>query len=881
MGAHTFGFPHDRPLQSSPPSVPVSVASPPGRTVPKGRMPWSRRDAAGRSLSIKIKLAIAAMTIILLHLVGANVLFPMLTHHTIGSAQDIYEEGSLSTPVPMASTSDSGGIIRLLSETASSWTGAGMSKEQAAVLAKYGDENFRGEDIWMKRDWMTNPLALPPNDTEAAADPDNVLRYTARTFNALYRDKCGNSSLLPYDGGTGREWVTTSRTWARLYGDQVSKYRWCRGGSVNEVPELKQVLMLRSEKARPKRAVTVVTQLSLERAAMLEQQCTLWPHPIAAVVYIPLLRGRIFSPEEGPWGLAPLEHAVQELRAMHDRLSQLPEGCVLDMEVVVEECCNKDIGSMYPTNAVRNRALQLASTEVVLLLDVDFVVDLSLARTLEDRRRYAELVELLSRQHALVLPAFEAWDQGEWGKKVALEAVHQGKAYITAKFMYNVVIGFHMSHYPQGHEKTNFWKWINSTDAYEVEYQIGFEPYIMLLKKFVPYYDERFRGYYWNKVQHLMHVSMQNSFTFVVHPEAFVVHVPHKKPSTKVRTRRSGQKERNHVMFLEALEDMKNDRFVPVTGFPHLCLPPDLQRSAARVVSNEEQRASLLKMAGVVRKVPSEELQGGGEDALAKARGTPANISAATVSAAVSEVHYNIDGDEDDGSIGGIAGGELPATHERPVIASAVEQQEKAKRLAAERAAEELEEDLKELAEAEAEAAKKSGMTDYDLVREEEEDEEAALEEARETAAMVQEIIAKEAKRGERVEVEDYDAMEEDENAAAGADVVRGAGQATSLYPDERDRRSGGGGKRRRRRNNNSNSSGASKQTRSRPAQMDYVDDTLDDQEVEVLVEEYDDYSSSGVRTVIRRGGGGGGGGEKGGRTRSRHSIVSDYEGES
>lgn len=133
----------------------------------------------------------------------------------------------------------------------------------------------------------------------------------------------------------------------------------------------------------------------------------------------------------------------------------------------------------------------------------------------------------------------------------------------------------------------------------------------MMHRDYVPFYDERFRGYYWcvrgacscggwftpgqammhkaahagrllhgvpgvpcprlpaatlgamregsctaptldphttpprparrNKVQHLMHISLQNGFNFLVHPTAFVVHVPHKKPSTKWLTRKMGQ----------------------------------------------------------------------------------------------------------------------------------------------------------------------------------------------------------------------------------------------------------------------------------------------------------------------------------------------------
>eukprot|EP00889_Picochlorum_renovo_P002713 jgi/Picre1/29743/NNA_005125.t1 len=83
----------------------------------------------------------------------------------------------------------------------------------------------------------------------------------------------------------------SSRRWVKKYGEQVVRYKWCRGGMASEVPELERVLILRSRKEMPKRAVTIVTQLSVERLSMLEQQCAHWPHPISAVVYIPLVKG--------------------------------------------------------------------------------------------------------------------------------------------------------------------------------------------------------------------------------------------------------------------------------------------------------------------------------------------------------------------------------------------------------------------------------------------------------------------------------------------------------------------------------------------------------------------------------------------------------------
>lgn len=629
----------------------------------------------------------------------------------------------------------------MLTETAAAINDATLTSEQLELLSRYKEKATRGRDIWVRRDGLTNPLVKPPNDTKNAKSMKNVRKYKARTLNTLHRDKCRNETITPYNGKTGKEWVTTSRAWYRHFGDDVSKYRWCRGGSETEVPDLKQVLMLRSDKQRPQRGVTIVTQLSLERMSMLEQQCAHWPHPIAAVVYIPVVRGKIFSGEDDDWHLSPIERGIDAMTVLYERMRSLQ--CILDMEVVVEERCSNDLASMYPTNAVRNRALFIAQTEIVLLLDVDFVVDLSLVTSLENEKTYQELKSALDNHNALVLPAFEAWDQSDWGKKLALDAVKQGKQFITQKFMYNVVIGFHMSHYPQGHEKTNYWRWINTTRAYKVQYQLGFEPYILMSRKFVPYYDERFRGYYWNKVEHLMHISLQNRFSFVIHPTSFVVHVPHRKPSTKWRTKRSGQKERNHVMFLEALEDMKRDRFVPVTAFPHLCLPPAMQDAASKVVGNQDQKIALEEMATVAAPLHEE----------------IASLTVATQSSSViphtkrgvgnRNVIRNSNNVDDAGKHGGDSDGaareaEEPrgelSKQERPIIAAAEAQKEKAKIAEQALAAQELKQDLEELAAAEAKAIQDLMMPD----EEQQAEEEAAAEEAREMSQTVQMILEKE-----------------------------------------------------------------------------------------------------------------------------------------
>lgn len=125
--------------------------------------------------------------------------------------------------------------------------------------------------------------------------------------------------------------------------------------------------------------ITLVTQLSIDRLPALQQQCRSWAGPTAAVVYAPLVGGRLaglagaddasVAALEGGTPLDALEHVQQAYRS----LSSLG-GCRLTLELVVEERCDARLAGLWPINANRNRALLLAATPAVLLADVDFLV---------------------------------------------------------------------------------------------------------------------------------------------------------------------------------------------------------------------------------------------------------------------------------------------------------------------------------------------------------------------------------------------------------------------------------------------------------------------------------------------------------------------------
>jgi hypothetical protein len=145
---------------------------------------------------------------------------------------------------------------------------------------------------------------------------------------------------------------------------------------------------------------------------------------------------------------------------------------------------------------------------------------------------------------ALVVPAFEMRSSPS-GPGVPRDASALRKAIDEGQ-----AEGFHVSGFPLGHQATDFPRWwasqtspaaadavgkglsvkVHGLDAYAVDYEEYFEPYVVAMRSCIPVYDERFRGYGLNKISHFYEMS-QSGFGFKVidHQDTFVVAMEHQK----------------------------------------------------------------------------------------------------------------------------------------------------------------------------------------------------------------------------------------------------------------------------------------------------------------------------------------------------------------
>ncbi|XP_034051503.1 LARGE xylosyl- and glucuronyltransferase 2 [Thalassophryne amazonica] len=258
--------------------------------------------------------------------------------------------------------------------------------------------------------------------------------------------------------------------------------------------------------------ITLVAQLSMDRLQMLEAICKHWEGPISLALYMSDAEAQQF-----------LRYA-QASEVLKNRKN-------VGYHIVYKE------GQFYPVNLVRNVALKNANTPYVFLTDVDFLPMYGLYDYL---RKSVVQQDMAHTKKALVVPAFETLRYRlsfPKSKAELLSMLDMGTLYT---FRYHV--------WPKGHAPTNYAKWRTATTPYKVEWEPDFEPYVVV-RQDCPEYDQRFVGFGWNKVSHIMELDAQE-YDLMVLPNAFMIHMPH-APSFDISKFRSSSSYRNCLSTLK------------------------------------------------------------------------------------------------------------------------------------------------------------------------------------------------------------------------------------------------------------------------------------------------------------------------------------------
>jgi len=283
--------------------------------------------------------------------------------------------------------------------------------------------------------------------------------------------------------------------------------------------------------------VTIVTQCSVDRLPRLQAMAASWSGSISCAIHVPT------DQEAAAAAIASINH-------MYQTISQT---CPASLSIVLYQEPAQGKGDeraawavpLYPINALRNAALQAATTEYIFLLDIDFVAAPGAHSAI--RAWLAEQQGVASKK-ALVIPAIEV-RQGV--------PLPNSRDEVARLMRAGDAEGFHTTRYPKGHLPTQFEKWLSLAqgEEYSVRYSLGFEPYIVARRSQVPRYDARFRGYGLNKVVHLYRMAAVDSFDFVVATEDFVA-APEHKASIDYQRTYGDQSDPLQAARIQALFDM-------------------------------------------------------------------------------------------------------------------------------------------------------------------------------------------------------------------------------------------------------------------------------------------------------------------------------------
>jgi hypothetical protein len=247
----------------------------------------------------------------------------------------------------------------------------------------------------------------------------------------------------------------------------------------------------------PPGAIALLTHLTPDRLAALENQCVSWPDPLVAVVALPV--AATADAARHPSGLAPLLPRSREaanttlgdvLRGMESFHAYMgaTAACALTLELVAQVVEAPGLAGgeagpggaplpvsqraapeepPYPVNALRNRALALAPTALVLPLDVDFVPapGLGLPGGAGGHRTpgaAAALAAAAAAPAALVLPALDVanrWQDLATARNVARGVAVGGKAAAAAALAARRLAPYRAPAGPAAHRATGVERW--------------------------------------------------------------------------------------------------------------------------------------------------------------------------------------------------------------------------------------------------------------------------------------------------------------------------------------------------------------------------------------------------------------------------------------
>lgn len=351
--------------------------------------------------------------------------------------------------------------------------------------------------------------------------------------------------------------------------------RPCRGPSDREIIELPTLVPVQtwpSKRRRPRQSISLVTQLSIDRLPALENQCITWPDHLVAVVYVPMVANSSGGPPLLPLYRRTTLADVIESITFFQNYMETTAACAFHIDLVGQFIPPGIFPGLYPINALRNRAMRLAPTDLAILVDADFVVTPLLGLSgagYRDPAVYREMQERATKKQVLVLPSLELtnkWQDLTLSRSIARDMVLAGKKMARGALEGGILAPYVESEEWLEREMKAISRWADSSAYRKINIDPHAEPCVLVSLSTVPWFDERFVDDGAGAATWFTYL-MASNFHFSLHPDAFAVHVPHVRPRPKKRFLETQKRLRQGRMTLleqQVVAEMHSESHVPV-----------------------------------------------------------------------------------------------------------------------------------------------------------------------------------------------------------------------------------------------------------------------------------------------------------------------------
>ncbi|KYQ88174.1 putative glycosyltransferase [Tieghemostelium lacteum] len=255
---------------------------------------------------------------------------------------------------------------------------------------------------------------------------------------------------------------------------------------------------LNSQRTKQHYDISIVTQTTVDRLEKVKLMAEKWLAPLSVAVFI--------------------LNEDKDIDILEKYVSNCP---------ILQEFCDFHLllanHTRYPVNNLRNLAIQNSKTEFVFNLDVDFLPPLGLHQYIREHihKQKNDITYSNSEDEskfAFVVPSFSS--------SIHPKNHPDDKLKLTELVYQHLVEPSNLKLCWNCHSPTNFTHWFQSNEAYQIRYKWIYEPYLIYNRTNAPTFDERLKGYGFDKNSHSFVLAV-SGYRFIVLPHAFIIHINH------------------------------------------------------------------------------------------------------------------------------------------------------------------------------------------------------------------------------------------------------------------------------------------------------------------------------------------------------------------